>query len=176
MKRRTIELATAAVAAAAMLGTRAAGPGPDKPDVTSRGGLRIGSVLIPWGNAAPADLKGADAVQSGGQACAFHATYDMTNLGGAATSPPFTNRLRVDGAGVVATSFALSLAARETKSITTSPYLPVGSHSIELALDDDSVVAESRKDNNRFRVLYVLKAPCGAAAPTRPPAPAPAGK
>jgi len=92
----------------------------------------------------------------------FNATYEMTNLGGAATGAPFTNRLRVDGA-VVATSSGLALNARETKSVTTSPSLPAGTHSIELSLDDDSSVAESREDNNRFKVLYVLKAPCGAA-------------
>ena len=88
----------------------------------------------------------------------------MTNLGGVPTATPFTNRLRVDGASVAATSSGLSLNARETKSVTTSPSLPAGSHTVELSLDDESNVAESREDNNRFRILYVLKGPCGAAA------------
>jgi hypothetical protein len=139
------------------------------PDVTSRGGLRIGSVLIPWNNAAAVALKGADATQPGEKACAFNATYEMTNLGGAATKAPFANRLRVDGATVVATSTGLSLAAHETKSLTTSPYLPIGQHTLELSLDDENSVAESNENNNRFRVLYELKAPCGAAAPAPSP-------
>jgi subtilase family serine protease len=87
----------------------------------------------------------------------------MTNLGGGPTGAPFTNRLRVDGAAVAATSAGLSLNARETKSVTTSPALPAGTHTIELSLDDDGNVAESRENNNRFKVVYALKAPCGPA-------------
>ena len=161
-------LAAAALAAASAFARSPEGPAPEKgekPDVTSRGGLRIGSVLIPWGGAAPVELKVPDGAPAGPQACVFNATYEMTNLGGGATGAPFTNRLRVDGA-VVATSSGLALNARETKSVTTSPSLPAGTHSIELSLDDDSSVAESRKDNNRFKVQYVLKAPCGATGVT----------
>lgn len=157
----------AALTAAVIL---AASPA-EKPDVTSRGGLRIGSVLIPWNNATPVALSGGDAVLSGSQGCAFNATYEMTNLGNVATAPAFVNRLRIDAATVAATNAGLALAAHETKSVTTSPFLPVGNHSIELSLDDQSNVAESRKDNNRFKVLYVLTAPCGAAAPAGTAAP-----
>lgn len=160
-------LAAAALAAAFAFARTPEGPAAEKvekPDVTSRGGLRIGSVLIPWGGAAPVELKVPDGTPAGPRACVFNATYEMTNLGGSATGTPFTNRLRVDGA-VVATSSGLALNARETKSVATSPSLPAGAHTIELSLDDDSSVAESRKDNNRFKVLYALKAPCGAAGP-----------
>lgn len=160
--KRLLALLAAALAAAAALALGPGAPTGGLPDVTSRGGLRIGSVFVPWGNAAPAELKGTDAAPGGGQACVFNATYEMSNLGGVPTTVAFTNRLRVDGAAVVATSAGLTLNARETKSLTTSPSLPVGRHSIDLSLDDESNVAESREDNNRFRVLYVLKAPCGA--------------
>ena len=166
MRRLPALLALGGLAAAA-LALPPDAPGPAKgeaPDITSRGGLRIGSVLIPWGGAASIEIKAAEGTPSGAQACAFHATYEMTNLGGVPTATPFTNRLRVDGASVAATSSGLSLNARETKSVTTSPSLPAGSHTVELSLDDESNVAESREDNNRFRILYVLKAPCGAAA------------
>lgn len=149
------------------LAAGAAGPGADLPDITSRGGLRIGSVLVPWGNPAAVEIKGADSVQAGAQACAFNATYEMTNLGGTATPAPFTNRLRVDGATVVATNSGLRLSARETKSVTAAPYLPVGKHVIELSLDDENSVAESNETNNRVRVLYDLKAPCGVPVPAR---------
>ncbi len=165
MTRLTGLLAAAAVAAVAAYALPPEATGTEKPDITSRAGLRIGTVLVPWGNTAPVELKSSDAAPSGPQACAFQATYEMTNLGGVATGAPFTNRLRVDGALVAATSSGLALAARETKSISTSPSLPAGSHSIDLSLDDESNVAESRKDNNRLRILYVLKAPCGAPAP-----------
>lgn len=145
-----------------LLAAGAAGPAADLPDVASRGGLRIGSTLVPWGNAAHVEIRGAEAVQAGEGACAFNATYEMTNLGGVPTAAPFTNRLRVDGAAVVATNSSLSLSARETKSVATAPYLPVGRHAIELSLDDDGAVSESNEGNNRVRVLYELKAPCGA--------------
>jgi hypothetical protein len=163
MKRLPGILAAAALAASAAVALPPEGAVPEKPDITSRGGLRVGSVLIPWGNPTPVEIKGTEAVQSGPQACAFHATYEMTNLGHSATAPAFANRLRVDGSTVAAANSGLTLNAHETKSITASPYLPIGSHSIELSLDDESAVPESREDNNRFRVLYVLKAPCGAA-------------
>lgn len=159
----------AAVAAAAMFEVAAAGPAPERPDITSRGGLKVGTVFIPWGNVAAVGLKPAEAIQPGALACAFNATYEMTNLGNVATDSAFVNRLRIDGTTVAATNSGLALAAHETKSITTSPYLPSGTHTIELSLDDESNVGESRKDNNRFKVLYVLKAPCG-------PAPAPVKK
>lgn len=159
-----LALAGFAAAAFALPPDARGGPKGEAPDVTSRGGLRIGSVLVPWGGASAVEIKGSDGTPAGSQACVFNATYEMTNLGGAPTGVLFTNRLRVDGAAVAATSSGLTLNARETKSVTTSPSLPAGSHALELSLDDDSKVAESREDNNRFRILYVLKAPCGAAA------------
>lgn len=143
----------------------------EKPDITSRKGLKIGSVSIPWDGSG--ELKGTEAIHAGAQDCAFHATYDMSNVGGAATSPAFTNRLRIDGARVVATNSGLALGPYETKSITTAPSLPVGRHTLELSLDDDGSVAESNEANNRFKVVYELKAPCGApAVPGKTPAPA----
>jgi hypothetical protein len=165
-------LAAAAVGAAVLLAAPAPVSASEKPDVTSRGGLKIGTVLVPWGSPAAVALKPAEAIQPGAQACAFNATYEMTNLGNVAAAPPFVNRLRIDGATVAATNSGLTLGAHETKSITTAPYLPLGEHTIELSLDDDAGVAESRKDNNRFKVRYALKAPCGAP----PPAPPAAGK
>jgi hypothetical protein len=163
MKRLPGILTAAALTAAAAMALPPAGAAPEMPDITSRGGLRIGSMLLAWGNPGPIEIKGTEAIQPGAQACAFNATYEMTNLGGSDTSAPFTNRLRVDGAAVAATSSGLALKARETKSLGMSPSLPVGTHTLELSLDDDSAVPESRKDNNRFKVQYVLKAPCGAA-------------
>jgi hypothetical protein len=159
-------------AVAAAFGTGRGSPqaaGKEKPDITSRNGLRVGSVSISWGNPAPVDLKAADSIQAGPQACAFNATYDMSNLGGVATSPAFTNRLRVDGTTVLAVNSGLTLGPYEVHSITTAPYLPVGEHTIELSLDDDNTVAESNENNNRFKATYRLKAPCGT-APTPPAA------
>jgi hypothetical protein len=144
-------------------GTPAAGPNDNgKPDVTSKKGITIGSVLIPWGGSGT--LKPAEAIQSSANnACAFNATYDMVNVGSVATSPAFLNRLKVDATSVVAISSGLSLNAGETKNITTQPYLPFGTHRLTLALDDDNNVAESDESpaSNIRTVTYTLKGPCG---------------
>jgi hypothetical protein len=154
-------------------GQPAGGPGggpnePGKPDITSKKGITIGTVFIPWGG--NGTLKGAEAIQSSpNNACAFNATYDMVNLGPVATSPAFLNRLKVDATSVVAINSALSLNANETKNITTQPYLPIGTHRLTLALDDDHNVAESDETpaSNVKTVSYTLQGPCGA-----PPNPA----
>jgi len=138
-------------------------PGAGKPDITSKKGITIGTVFIPWG--ATGTLKAAEAIQSSpNNACAFNATYDMVNLGSVATSPAFLNRLKVDATSVVAINSALSLNANETKNITTQPYLPFGTHRLTLALDDDNNVAESDETpaSNVKTVTYVLQGPCGA--------------
>ncbi len=137
----------------------------DMPDITSKKGITIGTVFIPWGGTGT--LKAAEAIQSSpNNACAFNATYDMVNLGSVATSPAFLNRLKVDATSVVAINSALSLNANETKNITTQPYLPFGTHRLTLALDDDHNVAESDETpaSNVKTVTYILQGPCGAPA------------
>ncbi len=150
-------------------GTPAGGPNDTgKPDITSRKGIKIGSVFIAWGGTGT--LKAAEAIQSSANnACAFNAIYDMVNVGSVTTSPAFLNRLNVDTTSVVAISSGLSLTAGETKNITTLPYLPFGTHRLTLAFDDDKNVAESDESpaSNVKTVSYTLQGPCGA-----PPNPA----
>jgi hypothetical protein len=136
--------------------------GEGKPDITSKKGITIGTVFIPWGG--NGTLKAAEAIQSSpNNACAFNATYDMVNVGSVATSPAFLNRLKVDATSVVAINSGLSLNAGETKNITTQPYLPIGTHRLTLALDDDHNVAESDESpaSNVKTVSYTLQGPCG---------------
>ncbi len=158
----------ALVAASALGGlVLLAAPPPEKPDLTSRNGLRIGTTTIPWGNAVAVEIKASDALQPGDAACAFSASYEMSNKGGAPASPPFTNRLRVDGTNVVAVNAGLTIGPFATTSLSASPYLPAGEHALQLSLDDDGVVAESDKTNNRFVAKYRLAGPCGR--PAAPP-------
>ena len=140
--------------------------GKQLPDITSKKGITIGTVFIPWGGNGV--LKAADSIQSSpNNACAFNATYDMVNVGPVGTSPAFLNRLKVDGTSVVAINSALALNAGETKNITTQPYLPFGTHRLSLALDDDHNVAESNETpaSNLKTVTYTLKGPCRASLP-----------
>ncbi len=81
-------LAAAALAAAFAFARTPGGPATEKgekPDVTSRGGLRIGSALVPWGGGAPVGLKTADGTPAGPQVGVFNATNEMTNHGGGGT-------------------------------------------------------------------------------------------
>lgn len=138
-----------------------------RPDVMSRGGIRIGSVFIPWSGVAV--LNPADAIASGAGACSFNVNYDMTNAGsGAAGSParPFLNRLRLmDMATVAATSTGLALDPNQTKSLSAQPKLPEGEHRLELSLDDENAVAEPDETNNRVSVSYSLRGACGPQKP-----------
>jgi hypothetical protein len=142
-------------------------PSAGRPDLRSRGGIRIGSVFIPWGGVAV--LNPRDAIASGAGACSFNVSYDMTNAGSAAagsTARPFLNRLRLmDTATVAATSTGLVLEPNQTKSILAQPTLPAGEHRLELSLDDEDAVAESDETNNRTSVSYSLRGACGPPAP-----------
>jgi hypothetical protein len=145
----------------------AASPAAGKPDLRSRGGIRIGSVFIPWGGVAV--LNPADAIASGGGACSFNVSYDMTNAGSAAagsSAKPFLNRLRLmDTATVAATSTGLALDPNQTKSLSAQPKLPQGEHRLELSLDDENTVDESDETNNRTSVSYSLRGTCGPQKP-----------
>jgi hypothetical protein len=143
--------------------------GPGKPDITSKKGITLGGAVggaggkfVAWGGTV--QLTGADSSlpKANGQ-CTFNASYDMENIGGAATSPAFLNRLKSD-ANVVAVNSGLALNAAETKQINPQPYLTPGKHVLSLHLDDDHQVAESNEGNNDFRIVYVLDAKCGAAS------------
>src|SRR5262249_59660344 len=89
-------------------------PGQGKPDITNlKKGIIIGGAVggagglfVPWGTTA--DLSGVDplpgtyvpgspaAVNLPGK-CAFNVTYDESNIGAGATSPLYTNKLKLIG-------------------------------------------------------------------------------
>ena len=149
---------------------RGPGPAPGRPPEKRNGptsraaGTQDRPVLIPWGNAAAVEVKAADASPSGAQACAVNAHVRddeprRRSDGRALHEPSARGRL-----GRRRDEFrALAQRSRDEERHDVSS-LPAGSHTLELSLDDDGSVAESREDNNRFRVLYVLKPPCGPAA------------
>jgi hypothetical protein len=141
---------------------------PLRPDITEgKHGIIIGGEFggaggkfIPWGGGADlSDVKPLPGTIAQGS-CAFNATYVEVNNGPVATTPAYTNRLRANGA-VVANTPGLHLNAGESKSITTSIYLPQGSHALTLALDDGNAVTESNEGNNQFSIKYSLKCKSG---------------
>ncbi len=162
-------------------------PGQGKPDITSaKGGIIIGGAVggaggkfVPWGGFADlSDVEPLPGTVVEGR-CAFNATYVETNIGGAPTSPAYTNKLKLDGSTDVAINTARHLNAGETKSVTTQPYLSEGGHALTLSLadksvttqpylsegghaltlslDDGNLVAESNEGNNLFSIKYRLQ-------------------
>ena len=140
--------------------------GPNKlPDITNtKGGIIIGGAVggaggkfVPWGGVI--DLATVDPLPGTANAdrCAFNVTYLETNIGGAPTSPLYTNKLKIDGAVDVAINSARHLNVGETKSVTTQPYLTMGGHGLELSLDDLHQVAESNEGNNVFSIRYFMQ-------------------
>ena len=94
-------------------------PPQGKPDITdAKKGIIIGGAVggaggkfVPWGTVA--DLSDVDPLPGTiveGR-CAFNATYGEINIGSAATSPNYTNKLKLDGATDVAINTARHLNA-----------------------------------------------------------------
>ena len=149
-------------------------PGQGKSDITNlKKGIIIGGAVggagglfVPWGTTV--DLSGVDPLPGtyvpGGPAtvaqpgrCAFNVTYDESNIGTGATSPLYTNKLKLVGPADVAVNSGRHLNAGETKTVTTQPYLTEGSNALMLYLDDGNAVAESNEGNNFFSIKYTLK-------------------
>jgi len=147
-------------------GNPTGGPNPNKlPDITSaKGGIIIGGAVggaggkfVPWGGVA--DLSSLDPLPGTvvGDRCAFNVTYYESNIGVASTSPPYTNKLKLDSATDVSINNARHLNAGETKQVDTQAYLTMGGHGLELSLDDLHQVTESNEGNNLFSIRYTLQ-------------------
>ncbi len=166
------------MAGAVLMAQKSDPPKPNQPptqrkaDITNRkGGITIGGAIggvggkfIPWGGFADlSDVAPLVGTSVNGK-CAFNATYDEVNIGSAPTSPDYTNKLKVDG-NDVAINTVRHLNVGELKSVTTQPYLPEGSHSLTLSLDDGNLVPESNEANNQFSIKYTLKCKASTAPP-----------
>src|SRR5262249_1650458 len=141
-----------------------------------------GGTFVPWGTTV--DLSVVDPLPgtyvAGGPAtvaqpgrCAFNVTYDESNVGTGATSPLYTNRLKLIGPTDVANNTGRHLNAGETKTLTTQPYLTEGSNALMLYLDDGNAVAESNEGNNFFSIKYRLKCKVTPGNPNATPTPTP---
>jgi hypothetical protein len=160
-------------------------PGRNLPDITNlKKGIIIGGAVggaggkfVPWGTTV--DLSDVDPLPgtyvAGGPAavalpgrCAFNVTYDESNIGTAATSPLYTNRLKLIGPTEVAVNSGQHLNAGQTETVTTQPYLTEGSNALMLYLDDGNAVTESNEGNNFFSIKYTLKCKATPGNPNNP--------
>ena len=112
----------------------------NKPDLTSRGGISIGSVSGAWGQ-----TKGAD---------------DSSRRVGKAKAQGFNSRLRKGGV-VLHTKPNQAINDGKHKKITGNILLKAGNYALDLAIDDAKSVAESNENNNNFSVNLQVPNSCG---------------
>lgn len=134
------------------------GPCDELSDITSKDTISIGGKSSAWSGSITLDENDAFLVSGG--LCAFRVSYDIVNNGQLATSPPFWNRTRASG-DVVTQQSNLELAAGEERNILTDAYIPAGTHTVELSLDDDAQVTESDETNNKFSLTVTVGGACG---------------
>jgi hypothetical protein len=151
--------------------------GGKSPNVTSaRPGLYVwgsnpaAKHWVAWGTAV--NLKASEAIDphptpSNGR-CAFNVEYYEKEANGVATAP-FKNKLYSDG-DERAINGPAALAANESKSVTTQPYLDAGGHGLKLVLDADGNVTETNEGDNSFSIRYVLDGKCESLKPALAPA------
>jgi hypothetical protein len=132
-------------------------PASNLADITAKGSITIGGQTAAWGGTIALDDTKALLISNG--KCAFRVSYDMVNQGQAGTSTPFSNRIRAS-AQVVTQQGNLVLAAGQAKNILTDPYLPAGTYSVELSLDDGGQVPELNEGNNKLKVNVTVGGKC----------------
>lgn len=160
------------------------------------GGTGAGAKFAPWGGSMT--LSQANSNVASGGFCAFDITFDLANLGDSANTVPFGTWLIAER--VVATTingvpwnsgkpyFAdrlnayvatsptnLAVNAGQSKNITTQAYLPAGTFTLQLSIDPNNVVSESKENNNLLPAVTVtIPDLCGGVAVTNPePKPTP---
>ncbi|HKK06462.1 MAG TPA: CARDB domain-containing protein [Gammaproteobacteria bacterium] len=121
--------------------------GAKKPDLGMYGYLRIGKQkrLVQWNQTIT--LTPADAHLISGGKPAFDLYYAYREYNGVAASGPFKNKIFFNGK-LVSQQTNLSAAAGAIRQIHTQAYLGPQPGQLQIKIDADNEVAESREDNN----------------------------
>ncbi len=126
------------------------------PDLGMYGFLKLGkfSKLVKWGETITLTPKDATLISGGNPA--FEVYYSHREYDGVAASG-FKNKVYFNGK-VVSIQSSLSLAPKEIKDIHTQAYLGPQNGRLEIKIDDENNVKESREDNNGpFFVNIIFK-------------------
>lgn len=162
-------------------------------DLTSLNGISFGGAggakTAHWGGSVT--LKQSDAIAVGNGRCAFNVTFDVANTGDAPAGAPFGAWLVVKriqaatingvpqnngkpdfpenpNAYIAARVSQLQAGAKESRLITTQPYLPAGTFTLQLRIDPDKQIAEVDESNNNLPpVTVTLPDLCGGVAPNK---------
>lgn len=138
-----------------------ADPKENKPDLTSRIGMKIGNKTTSWGGSLILDATDFTSVTSRG--CKARFKYDVVNIGKADASG-FNSRLRRSGTSAHLQS-AMQLKKGQTKNVSGSLLLAAGTYPITASIDDAKTVSEARENNNVFKVMVTVPQICGGAKP-----------
>ncbi|MBL0332999.1 MAG: hypothetical protein IPP08_04925 [Chlorobiota bacterium] len=79
---------------------------------------------------------------------AFNVSYTIENAGVQAPNKAFTSRLILDNDNIVSEVYGIELSSSEKKVFTSQVYLPIGIHTLTLAIDQDKEVNELDITNN----------------------------
>ncbi len=127
------------------------------PDFTvpARSGLVLGAKAVAWGSSV--SLTPADSTECKDGRCRFEAAYDIVNSGGSVNVWPFASRLSLDTPGnILAETSNLVMNQGASRRIQSRIVIPLGTHTVFLAVDPASSAMEANEDNNRFQVTYTL--------------------
>jgi hypothetical protein len=118
-----------------------------KPDLGMYGFLKIGKQQrqVKWGQTIT--LTPADATLVSGGKPAFEVYYAYREYNGVAVAGPFKNKLLFNGS-LVSQQTNLSAGPSEIKNIHTQAYLGPQDGKLQIKIDADNEVSESREDNN----------------------------
>jgi hypothetical protein len=138
-----------------------------KPDLVPGKGLVLGGLVggsggksVAWGGLI--QLTTADTFLQWNGKCAVNISYDIANVGNAAASNAFVDRI-LDNGTMISQQGGLTLDAGKTRTVNTQAYLVPGLNTLRLVVDADNAVAESNEANNTSAdVRVVLSSPCGS--------------
>jgi len=125
-----------------------------KPDLGMYGFLKIGEKKrqVKWGDTIV--LTPADSFLVSNGKPAFNVYYSHREYNGVAVPCCFKNKIYFNG-NVVSIQSKLSLTAKEIDPIHTQAYLGPENGKLEIHIDDENNVDESREDNNFHFFVYV---------------------
>jgi subtilase family serine protease len=123
------------------------------PDLGMYGFLKLGKYKkqVKWGDTIVLTPSDATLISSGKPA--FEVYYSHREYAGVAASG-FKNKVYFNG-NVVSIQSSLSLAPKEIKDIHTQAYLGPQDGKLEIKIDDENNVVESREDNNGPFFVYI---------------------
>ena len=133
----------------------------EKPDLTSREGIRIGQKSSVWGGSLALEMS--DFINVTPRGCRARFSYDVVNIGKVKASG-FMSRLRKSAQSVHVKS-GMTLDKNSGTKVGGSVLLTQGTYPMTASIDDGKSVAEIKEDNNLFKIMVSVPKECGGGKP-----------